>query len=197
MADANVAPEEMIPLSPTVFHIMLALAERELHGYGIMKQVAIDTRDKIQMGPGTLYGSIKRMLSADLIVESDERPDPILDDERRRYYRLTGFGRKVLVAEMNRLSNALAVAAKKGLSWPAPASWAMACSFKPSGMISVAAEGRILLSRVNSLSSTIGLARWASQPASRHLATSPVMALAVRATIGSEKPFCRKVRVAS
>jgi DNA-binding PadR family transcriptional regulator len=120
MADVDVLPEEMIPLTPTVFHILLALAGRELHGYGIMKQVAIDTRDRIQMGPGTLYGSIKRMRSADLIVESDERPDPILDDERRRYYRLTGFGRKVLAAEMDRLSNALGLAAQRGLSLPAP-----------------------------------------------------------------------------
>ena len=121
MTGANVTPEEMVPLTPAVFHILLALADRELHGYGIMKQVAADTRDKIQMGPGTLYGSIKRMLAADLIIESDERPDPILDDERRRYYRLTGFGRKVLAAEMNRLSNALGVAAQRGLGpWPTP-----------------------------------------------------------------------------
>ena len=120
MADANASPEEMIPLSPTVFHILLALAERELHGYGIMKQVAADTRDRIQMGPGTLYGSIKRMLAAGLIAESGERRDPILDDERRRYYGLTGFGRKVLAAEMDRLANALGVAAKRGLSLPAP-----------------------------------------------------------------------------
>jgi DNA-binding PadR family transcriptional regulator len=115
MADANADPDEMIPLTPTVFHILLALADRELHGYGIMKQVAADTRDKMQMGPGTLYGSIKRMLATGLIVESDERPDPILDDERRRYYRLTEFGRKVLAAEMDRLSNALVVAAERGL----------------------------------------------------------------------------------
>jgi DNA-binding PadR family transcriptional regulator len=123
MADANSKPEEMIPLTPTVFHILLALADRELHGYGIMKQVAADTRDRMQMGPGTLYGSIKRMLAADLIEESDERPDPILDDERRRYYRLTRFGRKVLAEEMDRLSSALVVAAERGLldgSWPEP-----------------------------------------------------------------------------
>ena len=115
MANENVTPEEMIPLTPTVFHILLALADRELHGYGIMKQVEVDTHGKMQMGPGTLYGSIKRMLAAGLIEESDERPDPILDDERRRYYRLNGFGRKVLAAEMDRLSEALELAGRKGL----------------------------------------------------------------------------------
>jgi DNA-binding PadR family transcriptional regulator len=115
MAHTNATPEEMIPLTPAVFQILLALADRELHGYGIMKQVEVDTHGKMQMGPGTLYGSIKRMLATGLIEESDERPDPILDDERRRYYRLTGFGRKVLAAEMDRLSEALEVAGKKGL----------------------------------------------------------------------------------
>jgi DNA-binding PadR family transcriptional regulator len=70
------------------------------------------------MGPGTLYGSIKRMLAANLIEESGERPDPILDDERRRYYRISGFGRKVLAAETKRLSNALGVAAQRGLPTP-------------------------------------------------------------------------------
>jgi DNA-binding PadR family transcriptional regulator len=122
MADASLDPEEMIPLTPAVFHILLALADRELHGYGIMKQIAADSQDKIHMGPGTLYGSIKRMLAANLIQESNERPDPILDDERRRYYRLTGYGRKVLAAEMDHLSNAIRVAAEKGLlDGPLPA----------------------------------------------------------------------------
>lgn len=115
MADAHATPEDRVPLTPAVFHILLALADRELHGYGIMKQVAADTQGKIHMGPGTLYGSIKRMLAAGLIEESDERPDPILDDERRRYYRLTGFGCKVLAAEMDRLSNTIRVAAERGL----------------------------------------------------------------------------------
>ena len=119
MSDAKVTPEGMVPLTSTVFYILLALADRELHGYGIMKRVAADTQGQVEMGPGTLYGSIKRMLDAGLIIESDERPDPILDDERRRYYRLTGFGRKVLAAEMNRLSNALAVATGRGL-WDGP-----------------------------------------------------------------------------
>ena len=118
MTETNPHPEDQIPLTPAVFHILLALAERELHGYGIKKQVASDTQDKMQMGPGTLYGSIKRMLAANLIVETGERPDPILDDERRRYYRITGFGRKVLEAELDRLSSALGVATQRGL--PAP-----------------------------------------------------------------------------
>jgi len=118
MTEPSPHPEDQIPLTPAVFHILLALADRELHGYGIKKQVASDTQDKMQMGPGTLYGSIKRMLAANLIVETGERPDPILDDERRRYYRITGFGRKVLEAELERLSSALGVAAQRGL--PAP-----------------------------------------------------------------------------
>lgn len=121
MADVSRDPAKQIPLTPAVFHILLALADRELHGYAIIKQVAADTQDRMQMGPGTLYGSIKRMLEARLIEESDERPDPLLDDQRRRYYRLTGFGRKVLAAETERLANALRVATSKGL-WKGPVS---------------------------------------------------------------------------
>src|SRR5579859_4807750 len=88
------SPEQMLPLTPAVFHILLALADRERHGYGIMQEVTESTQGQVQMGPGTLYGTIKRMIASDLIEESDERPDPELDDERRRYYRLTTFGRQ-------------------------------------------------------------------------------------------------------
>jgi DNA-binding PadR family transcriptional regulator len=102
-----------LPLTPAVFHILLALADQERHGYGIMQEVAAMTEDQICMGPGTLYGSIKRMLKAKLIEESDERPDPELDDERRRYYRLTAFGREVLAAEVRRLSTLVQVARVK------------------------------------------------------------------------------------
>jgi len=84
------------PLTPAVFHILLALADGEKHGYGIMKDVEDQTSGQIKMGPGTLYGSIKRMLAVGLIEETDERPDPALDDERRRYYRLTTQGRRWL-----------------------------------------------------------------------------------------------------
>jgi DNA-binding PadR family transcriptional regulator len=102
-----------LPLTPAVFYILLALTDKERHGYGIMLEVESMTKGRVEMGPGTLYGTIKRMLKAGLIEESDERPDPELDDERRRYYRLTGFGRRVLVAEVERLSALVGVAQSK------------------------------------------------------------------------------------
>ena len=79
--------DELLPLTPAVFHILVALSEGERHGYAIMRQVAEDTDGSLQLGPGTLYGCLKRMLSATLIEESDERPDPTLDDERRAVLR--------------------------------------------------------------------------------------------------------------
>lgn len=118
-------PQEMLPLTPAVFHILLALADGERHGYGIMKEVAAHSGGAMQMGPGTLYGSIKRMLAAGLIAESGERPDPELDDERRRYYRLTPLGRRVATAEAGRLASLVRVAQAKRLTGtPAPASGA-------------------------------------------------------------------------
>ena len=96
-------PEDLLPLTPAVFHILLALADGGNHGYGIMQEVAALTDGKLRLGPGTLYGSIKRLLARGLIEESDERPDPELDDERRRYYRLTDFGQRVITAEAERL----------------------------------------------------------------------------------------------
>ena len=101
------------PLTPAVFHILLALADGEKHGYSIMKDVEAQTEGKIKMGPGTLYGSIKRMLAAGFIEEADERPDPTLDDERRRYYRLRSMGQKVLSIESQRLEQAVKVARQK------------------------------------------------------------------------------------
>src|ERR671938_1589567 len=108
-------PEELLPLSPAVFHVLLALADAERHGYGIIKEVESRTEGRVRLGPGTLYGSIKRMLEEGLIEESGERPDPELDDERRRYYRLTKFGRRVAVAEAERLSRLVASARAKRL----------------------------------------------------------------------------------
>jgi DNA-binding PadR family transcriptional regulator len=108
-------PQAMLPLTPAVFHILLALADGEKHGYGIMQEVATITEGQMKMGPGTLYGTIKRMLEAGLIEESDERPDPELDDERRRYYRLTDFGGRVASAEARRLATLLGVAQSKRL----------------------------------------------------------------------------------
>ena len=105
--------DALLPLTPTVFHILLALADQERHGYGIMQEVAAMTQEQVQMGPGTLYGSIKRMIKAGLIEESDERPDPERDDERRRYYRLTPFGQQVLSAEAQRLATLIYVAQSK------------------------------------------------------------------------------------
>ena len=113
MGDPTHAIDELLPLTPTVFHILLALANQERHGYGIMQEVMAMTQNQVRMGPGTLYGSIKRMLQANLIEESDERPDPELDDERRRYYRLTDLGQRVLAAEAQRLSTLMDVAQAK------------------------------------------------------------------------------------
>src|SRR3954453_16468908 len=90
---------ELLPLTPPVFHILLALADEERHGYGIMQDVAWQTGNALQLGPGTLYGCLKRMLAADLGEESDGPPYPALDDTLRRYYRMTSLGRRVVRAE--------------------------------------------------------------------------------------------------
>ncbi len=101
------------PLTPAVYHILLALADCEKHGYAIMKDVEMQTNGMVRMGPGTLYGSIKRMLSAGLIEESGQRADQLLDDERRRYYRLTGLGEQVVAAESRRLAQLVNIARQK------------------------------------------------------------------------------------
>jgi len=108
-------PEKQPLLNRPVFHILLALADGERHGYAIMQEVAQNTNGQMEMGPGTLYGNIKRMLATNLIEESDERPDPEMDDERRRYYRLTAQGQEVLVAEVNRMNALVKVARAKQL----------------------------------------------------------------------------------
>jgi DNA-binding PadR family transcriptional regulator len=108
-------PEELLPLTPAMFHILLALADKERHGYDIMREVDERTEGKMRLGPGTLYGSIKRMLKDGLIEELDERPDPKLDDERRRYYRLTDFGYRLAVAEAERLARLVKTARNKKL----------------------------------------------------------------------------------
>jgi DNA-binding PadR family transcriptional regulator len=115
--------EEFLPLTPAVFHILLSLADGERHGYRIMRDISAHTKGKLRLGPATLYRSIKHLVEDGLIEESNVRPDPALDDERRHYYRLTEFGRQVLVAELRRLEEALAVArTKRGLRdlLPAP-----------------------------------------------------------------------------
>lgn len=108
-------PESLLPLTAAVFHILLALVDGERHGYGIMQEVAHRTDGKARMGPGTLYGSIKRMQADGLIEESGERPDPALDDERRRYYRLTNLGQRVVRAEAERLERLVNIARSKRL----------------------------------------------------------------------------------
>ena len=95
--------EQFLPLKPQWFHILLALAGEEQHGYGIMQEVLERTMGKVRLWPATLYGSLKRMIEADLIEESSKRPRPELDDARRRYYRLTLLGRQVLDHECERL----------------------------------------------------------------------------------------------
>ena len=95
--------QSFLPLKTQWFHIMLALAGGEQHGYGIMQEVLERTSGKVRLWPATLYGSLKRLIEAELIEESDERPAPELDDARRRYYRLTALGRRVLHAECDRL----------------------------------------------------------------------------------------------
>jgi DNA-binding PadR family transcriptional regulator len=106
---------QLPPLTPAVFHILLALSTGERHGYGIMKQVEADSEGKVSMGAGTLYGSLKRMLDSGLVKESDKRVDPEMDDERRIYYQLTGVGRKALEAELERYKNIVNVAQKRKL----------------------------------------------------------------------------------
>jgi DNA-binding PadR family transcriptional regulator len=108
-------PEDLLPLTPAVFHVLVALADGERHGYAIMQEVAEHTDGRMQMGPGTLYGTIKRLIEARLIEESDERPDPHLDDERRRYYRLSALGQRVVRAEAKRYADMAAVARGKRL----------------------------------------------------------------------------------
>ena len=108
-------PEEFLPLTPAMFHILLALADKERHGYHIMREVDERTGGNVKLGPGTLYGSIKRMMADGLIEELEERPDPELDDERRRYYRLTDLGFRVATAEAQRLEQMVRSARAKKL----------------------------------------------------------------------------------
>ena len=103
------------PLTPAVFHILLALSSGERHGYGIMKQVEADSQGKVSMGPGTLYGSLIRMIDAGLVVERDKRVDPEMDDERRIYYQITGRGAQALEAELDRYKRIVTIAQQRKL----------------------------------------------------------------------------------
>jgi DNA-binding PadR family transcriptional regulator len=102
-------PDDFLPLKPHWFHVLLSLADQEQHGYGIMQEVLERTGGKVRLWPATLYGTLKRLLDASLIDESTGRPAPEADDPRRRYYRLTVLGRRVLAAESERLEDLVRV----------------------------------------------------------------------------------------
>src|SRR6202045_4390488 len=102
---------DMSPISPAFFHILLSLGEGERHGYALKREISLRTGGKLKLGPGVLYGSINKMLELGLIEETDDRPDPHLDDERRRYYRITNYGRKAAQAETARMRELVQLAA--------------------------------------------------------------------------------------
>jgi len=110
------SPDALIPLPPAVFHILLSLADGDRHGYAIIQDVVARTGGEVRLGPGTLYRSIQRMLEQDLIVEAETRPAPDADDERRRYYRMTAFGREVARAEAERLAGLVRLARASGIA---------------------------------------------------------------------------------
>jgi DNA-binding PadR family transcriptional regulator len=110
MAPSGRDPAGLLPLTTPVYHVLVALADEEQHGYAIIKTVARQTDERVTLSTGTLYGIIKRLLADGLIVESRRRPAAAKDDERRRYYRITEFGRRVVVAEARRLEHMVSVA---------------------------------------------------------------------------------------
>lgn len=109
----SIDPKSLLPLHTNWFHILLSLAGCEQHGYGIMQEVLQRTNGTVRLWPATLYGSLKRLIGAGLIEESDERPAPELDDARRRYYKLTRLGRRVLELECERLEEMVRMAKKR------------------------------------------------------------------------------------
>jgi DNA-binding PadR family transcriptional regulator len=109
------APDEMLPLTVPVYYTLLALADAERHGYAIITEVEERTGGAVRLRTGTLYTAVRRMLEQGLVEESDERPDPEVDDERRRYYRITAWGREVLAAEAARLDQMVTLARDKNV----------------------------------------------------------------------------------
>jgi DNA-binding PadR family transcriptional regulator len=107
-------PGALLPLPSATFHILLAVATREMHGYAVIRDVAARTNGQLKLSAGTLYRSIQRMLEQGLIAETHDRPAPELDDERRRYYRITPFGAQVARAEAHRLSQLVGMARERG-----------------------------------------------------------------------------------
>lgn len=110
---SRTGPESLLPLSEQVFHVLLALVDTDRHGYGIMRDIHERTGGAMRIGAGTLYGCLKRLLAGGLIEELDERPDPSIDDERRRYYRLTALGAEVVAGEARRLEELVRQARRK------------------------------------------------------------------------------------
>lgn len=126
MGDRARTPElnSSLPLTPAVLDIMVALGNEEMHGYAIMQEVRRRTEGRRRLAPGTLYRSLKQMEERGWVVESEERPEPSLDDERRRYYRLTDLGRRVALAELERLEGLVRAGRSKGFvssGWPSGA----------------------------------------------------------------------------
>ena len=115
MAKPDPTPDSLLPLTSATFQILMALVDGERHGYAIMTSVTEGSEGQIRLGPGTLYGSLKRLLEGGLVAESGERADAELDDERRRYYRITEFGMRVARAEAKRLASVLRTARQKNL----------------------------------------------------------------------------------
>lgn len=110
MPDRSRHPHDLLPLTPVVFEILLSLADRQRHGYAVMLEVERRTAGATKLRPGTLYRALNRLVDAGIVAEVDERPDPARDDHRRRYYRLTAFGRQVAAAEAARLADAVEAA---------------------------------------------------------------------------------------
>ena len=116
MAEDDLDVDSLLPLPPATFHILMALADEDRHGYAIIQDVASRTGGELKLSPGTLYRSIQRMLEQGLILETLDRPAPELDDERRRYYRITPFGGKVARAEARRLAQLVKLARASGFA---------------------------------------------------------------------------------
>ena len=116
MSSREIEIEKLLPLPEATFHILMAVAEDDRHGYAIIQEVATRTDGMLKLSPGTLYRSIQRMLEQGLIQETAERPAPELDDERRRYYRITPFGRAVAKAEARRLTQLVKLARESGFA---------------------------------------------------------------------------------
>jgi DNA-binding PadR family transcriptional regulator len=114
MADHAPQADSLLPLPPAAFHILMAVADEDRHGYAIIQDVAERTGGELKLSAGTLYRSIQRMLEQGLLVETQERPAPELDDERRRYYRITAFGTAVARAEARRLMQLVKLARSSG-----------------------------------------------------------------------------------